>query len=126
MVICEDFAVRPQLQLSIQANRFITAQNVIGGSGLDILAPAPVGVSGPMARDVGNVYEATFVHRREIAREVNHFMGAFDKRTGKYQAQLTTASQNLKQANTVFESSMARSENIDKVSQSCLPAFSFV
>mmetsp|Transcript_15040 Transcript_15040/g.41102 ORF Transcript_15040/g.41102 Transcript_15040/m.41102 type:complete len:213 (+) Transcript_15040:10-648(+) len=90
-------------------------QNVIGQSGLDILSTTPSGVSGPLARDVGNVFEATFVPRKDIANEVSTFVKGFEKREVKYKAQIDASSDNLKQTNAAFEKCMARSENVEKL-----------
>ena len=88
---------------------------MIGGAGLDILASAPTGVSGPLARDIGNVFEAAFIHRKDVGAEVSNFIRTFEKREAKYQSQITSASENLKKTSAAIEICMARSENVEKV-----------
>jgi hypothetical protein len=90
-------------------------QNVIGGTGLDILTSTPPGVSGPLSRDIGYVFEAAFVHRKDVGAEIAAFIRTFAKREPKFKSQITAATQNLKQATTVFETCKARSENFEKV-----------
>jgi hypothetical protein len=90
-------------------------QNVIGGTGLDMLTSTPPGVSGPLSRDIGYVFEAAFVHRKDVGAEIAAFIRTFAKREPKFKSQITAATQNLKQATTVFETCKARSENFEKV-----------
>ena len=88
---------------------------MIGGTGLDLLATAPTGVSGPLARDICNVFEATYIHRKDVGAEVSSFVRTFEKRGPKFQAQLASAADNLKKTSASIETCMARSENVGKV-----------
>jgi hypothetical protein len=93
----------------------IYLQNVIGGAGLDILASTPTGVSGPLARDIGNVFETAFIYRKDVGAEVSSFIRTFEKRESKYQSQIASSSENLKKTSAVIEACMARSQNVEKV-----------
>jgi hypothetical protein len=93
----------------------IYLQNVIGGAGLDILASTPTGVSGPLARDIGNVFETAFIYRKDVGAEVSSFIRTFEKRESKYQSQIASSSENLKKTSAVIEVCMARSQNVEKV-----------
>jgi hypothetical protein len=105
---------------------FVTShlQNVIGGTGLDMLTSTPPGVSGPLSRDIGYVFEAAFVHRKDVGAEIAAFIRTFAKREPKFKSQITAATQNLKQATTVFENCKARSESFEKVTSHCKPCAS--
>lgn len=93
----------------------VWTQNVIGGAGLDILASTPTGVSGPLARDIGNVFETAFIYRKDVGAEVSSFIRTFEKRESKYQSQIASSSENLKKTSAVIEACMARSQNVEKV-----------
>jgi hypothetical protein len=70
---------------------------------------------GPLERDVANVYESTFVHRKQAVAEANGMVKVFEKRLERFEASLDHGVAQLSQAKQLGEAAKGKSGKIDSV-----------
>lgn len=70
---------------------------------------------GPTERDVANVYESTFVHRKQAVAEANGMVKVFEKRLERFEANLDHNAAQLSQAKELGEAARSKAGKIDSV-----------
>eukprot|EP00287_Rhodomonas_sp_CCMP768_P009127 CAMPEP_0196722224 /NCGR_PEP_ID=MMETSP1091-20130531/4623_1 /TAXON_ID=302021 /ORGANISM="Rhodomonas sp., Strain CCMP768" /LENGTH=239 /DNA_ID=CAMNT_0042063865 /DNA_START=3 /DNA_END=722 /DNA_ORIENTATION=+ len=85
--------------------------NLVGGA-WDPLGPPVVGASGPLARDISNVFDATLENRKQMGANISGFVKVVEAKTPNLEGKMKTAGEGVNQSRQAHDECKAKAENI--------------